>query len=151
MRTRRATLADVDFMAGQPARDFCAMTSPGVDIYDATRVRALLTMLVEMHFVVLAETPSGEIAGGLGALVHPHVWNPALRCATECFWWVDQGYRGSRAAHSLLRAYSDFIEREGIVKGALCLLEGSPVSDRVISRMGFAPREHTYIKEMAHA
>ncbi len=150
MNIRRATLGDLDLMAGAPAREFCEYASPGVPIYNERRVREFLAQLIEKHFVILAEE-DGVVAGGLGALVHPHIWNPDLRCATECFWWVLPEYRRGRAAYMLIREYAAYIEREGIAKANICLLERSDVSDRSLERFGFKPREHTFIKEMAHA
>jgi len=150
MHIRRATLADLDLMAGQPAREFCEYASPDMPIYKEARVREFLGKLISGHFVIIAEE-NGVAAGSLGALIHPHIWNPDLRCATECFWWVNADFRGGRAGYMLLREYAQFVEREDIAKGFVCVLEHSAVSGAALERFGFLPRERTYIKEFSNA
>lgn len=89
------------------------------------------------------QLPIGFIAG----LLAPHPYNPSIRVLSESFWWVDPGWRQTRAGLLLLNAFmaygdanADWIH--------FTLEAKSPVNERCLLKRGFVLFERAYLREV---
>lgn len=129
--------------------------------HDEEAVRRKLKILIDEHFVRIAETqdntallnavtgrPLGEIRVGFIAGMHSeHFFNPEIKTFTELFWWVTPEYRGSSAGVRLLEAFIDYGDAR---PGWICfgLEHNSPVKDETLLKRGFRHQERSFLKEV---
>lgn len=107
---------------------------------------ALVGTLIREQFVAIAEQ-DGQPVGLIAGLAAPHPLNPALLVATELAWWVVPPARGTRAGLLLLDAFDAWAEQSGADLVNMTLEAGSPVSDRCLTRRGYALTERQYVRE----
>lgn len=113
--------------------------------YDRDAAEALLLALINGDDSAVFVTH--DRAAMMGAVVHGWHFNPAVRTATELFWWAEPSARGAK---SLI----DAAERWAASRGARTFNMASqhhmrsPALGRVYERLGYAPSEHVYIKEI---
>jgi hypothetical protein len=108
--------------------------------YDGEAVARVLRFLIE--------NPAGLVLtngdGVIGGMMAPIFYQPGKLMMEESFWWADRGGR------DLLRAFTE----EAKAMGAACVLlstlenQKSEIVHRIVSRMGFAPVERRYVKDL---
>lgn len=99
------------------------------------------------HVLLVAENEEGLI-GFISGMYHKHIFNPAIECLTETFWWVPEKHRGGRAGLVLLNEFTRIGKMNA--KWIVFTLEHhSPVNERCLFKRGFVPKEHTYLLEVA--
>lgn len=86
----------------------------------------------------------GELVGGLGSLLIPHLYNPRYKTLVELFWYVVPEHRSSKAGSLLLQAF----EEKGR-EADDCILSLLPSSNVTgLERRGFIKSEESYRKVM---
>lgn len=85
----------------------------------------------------------GKPVGVLGGILHGHIFNPEVPCFTVVFWFIEEEYRGSRAAWLLLKKLIEFKEFEE-VEVALAVQTYSLNHDTLLKRLGFVEGERTF-------
>lgn len=83
--------------------------------------------------------------GALAATSVPNLFNPAIMCLAEVFWWVDPEHRQSRAGVLLLKAFID--ESDKYDEASMSLLTTSRVLNQTLEKRGFVLREFGFHKE----
>ena len=147
MVIRRADQADVPWLCEQ-LRAFAADYPTRRSIWPTDALAEVLVgTLVETQFVAVAcdgAQPIGLIAGCVG----PHALNPDLTIATELAWWVIPPARNTRAGLLLLDAFDTWATESNAHLVNMTLEVGSPVSDRCLTRRGYALAERQYLREL---
>jgi hypothetical protein len=147
---RRASPHDLDWLLTQlkAFSRFFGSRKPLLEDGDEAYAREVLLGMVTQHLVLVAEKDDGTLVGLIGGYSSPHPFNPKIRLLAETFWWVDEQHRGSRAGLLLLKRFVEI--GKTMADWLSCSLEqNSPVSDRVFTRMGFQPRERSYLLEVS--
>lgn len=161
---RAASPGDIPWLVGQ-LREFDLFFGAGRSLFPGdARACEILAGLIADHLFLVAEsvdgprplvgsnvdthvtfaTPVGFIAGHVGE--HPF---GGFKVLTELFWWVEPPSRGTRAGAMLLDKYIE-IGRQLCADWILMTLEhDSPVSDRMLLKRGFRPKERSYLLEVA--
>lgn len=90
------------------------------------------------HVVFVAETISGELAGGLLASLECYFYNEALQ-AQLIQWYVKKRYRGTSIAPRLLKAYVEWAKANNAIELFLGITSDidSFLSHRMLMKMGF--------------
>jgi GNAT superfamily N-acetyltransferase len=129
------------------AREFYASSRFLVE-FDLDRFVALWTHLIESGAgVIFLLEEDGEIAGTIGGVVYPEAYSPLL-IATEFFWYVRDGLRGSGL--KLYRKFEDWARSRGCGQVRMIhLLDSMPEKlERVYKHLGFEAAEVHYTKEI---
>ena len=106
----------------------------------------ILEDLVKNHLFLIAEE-DGERLGLIAGMVHPHLFNPAIKVLSEFFWWVPEEHRGSRAGLMLLNEFTKW-GKDNVDWVIMTLEHHSPVNTRCLTKRNFKPRETTYMLEV---
>jgi len=72
-----------DFVSRMDNTDFMPET-------DDAFIEAIGRVLSWENVEVTVAEHDGRIVGGLGMVIGPHLWNPALTCADELFFWASK-------------------------------------------------------------
>lgn len=139
---RHATTADRDRLL-EMVHHFLAATIYAETI-DVAHLPVALDQLLTIGVFVVAEQ-DGALVGMLGGMVYDHFLTNA-RTANECVWWVEPSARGGVVAKGLLTAFEAWARE----RGARFIDIGSwnPRLDRWYARLGYAPRERLFVKEL---
>ncbi len=137
--TREAGLDDIPRLV-EMGRKFAELATPHVG-FDAGSVSNLLKGLIESDdgLVLCTETSM------FGAVIYPHPFNNGHRVAQELFWWSEgrEGFGLLKAAEKALIGRCD----------SMVMITLETVNpDRMASlyqKLGFAPMERGFVKEMA--
>lgn len=144
---RLATVGDLGTLE-TCAREFYA-SSRFLKKFDQTLFQAVWTHFLETGagVIFLLETPEGEVAGALGGVVFPDLYSGEL-VATEFFWFVREGKRGSGLL--LYRAFEEWAREKGCAEVRMVhLLDSMPEKlNRVYRHLEFTPTEVHYAKEL---
>lgn len=148
MEVRRAVSEDVPWLC-DALRAFAADYPAPIPLFaDAGHVAALVEHLIATHFVAVAvhavRGPVGLIAG----LCQPHPFNPALRIATELWWFVPPEARGTSAGARLFSAFEDWAVAQGAGAIALTLESTTALSDQALTRRGYIPVERQFLRPL---
>jgi hypothetical protein len=108
---------------------------------------ALVGTLIRTQFVAIAEE-DGQPIGLIAGICQPHALNPDLTIATELAWWVVPPKRGTRAGLLLLDTFDTWATSAGAHLVNMTLEVGSPVSDRCLTRRGYALAERQYLRDV---
>lgn len=98
------------------------VADPGSQAFDAAVTRVLYLPGVS---VILADLSPGDVAGGIGFMISPYLWNPARLSIEEVFWWVRPG-APARVAMQLLRAMVAAGDAAGATIRSFSALHNSP-------------------------
>ncbi len=110
-------------------------------------VRDGMKAMIASHFVAVAEKEHVGPVGFIAGLLVPHIFNPMIRCLSECFWWVQKEYRHTRAGYLLLINFVDFGKKNA--DWILCTIEEhSPINPSALLERGFTLKERNYIMEV---
>lgn len=98
--------------------------------------------------VLVAEAADGTLVGGVGALVHPHLFNATLNICSELFWFIYPEYRQGRLAWKLLRMLQEWATgKAGLM--ALSAMGTSPESvTRLYELLGFTRYEAAFARRL---
>lgn len=91
----------------------------------------------------------GRIAGAIGGILAPDL-NDGKLIATETFWYVFRDFRGGLSGGKLYYTFENWAKQGGAKRITMGKLEG--IADHVggfYERLGYTPRETTYMKEIA--
>lgn len=147
INVRRAQASDTDWLT-QELRHFAAFMDTKLPLFgDEAYVKKALSIMLESHLVLIAESETGKPMGFIGGMIIPHVFNPEIRLLSETFWWVAAEYRGSRAGLLLLNEFVAY-GKEIADWVTVALEEKSPVDDRCLTRRGFRILEKNYLLEV---
>lgn len=144
---RRATETDVAWLLVQ-LRDFAASYPTRRTVWPTDDyAEALVGTLIRTQFVAVAEE-DGQPVGLIAGVCQPHALNPDLTIATELAWWVVPPKRGTRAGLLLLDAFDAWANESKAHLVNMTIEVGSPVSDRCLTRRGYAMAERQYLREV---
>lgn len=155
---RRAKLEDLDWLIGQ-LRLFSAFYDSKKPLFgDEKYVREGLTTMIDKHLVLVAVhradhldsrcgCTEGHPVGFIAGFLIPHVFNPAITCLSETFWWVQEEHRRSRAGYMLLKEFIEFGKKN--VDWILCTIEEhSPINPSALMNRGFKLKEQNFVMEV---
>jgi hypothetical protein len=147
---RRATIrlaepADIPAMAECGAR-FAAM-SGCADLLPETHeeVAAAIGRLMALPGVSIWLAESGAALGGLGMLVGPSLWRPAVLHAEELFFWVEPSAPAATALRLLRAAMADMRARGVRTQTFFALTTSPPAVRRLYAAMGLRPVQTAYM------
>lgn len=147
-RVRYANAGDIDWMVEQ-LRAFDKFAAYGRSlIEDEVHARIGILGLMQNHVVFLAEDEWGNRMGFIAGYRTQHPFNPRIRMLTECFWWVAESHRRSRAGAILLKEFITYGRRycDWVV---MSLENVSPVKPGSLERLGFKAKESSFLLEVA--
>ncbi len=145
---RRATLNDMEWLV-QELRKFAVFYNSKHSLFGHDQfVREGLAVMIDKHYVVIADKEGVGPVGFIAALMVPHIFNPLIRCLTEAFWWVQEEYRNtSRAGFLLLKAFMEFGKQNA--DWILCTIEEvSPINPEALLKRGFKLKERNFLLEV---
>lgn len=144
-QVRHATVDDIGWLIEQLKLFAGTLGTKRSLIPDADTATRVVTTMVAMHLVLVAEL-DGVRQGFIAGYVIPHPFNPAIRLLAETFWWVDEAHRGTRAGLMLLNAFvawggehADWI--------TVALEAKSPVANECLTKRGFVLQERSFLLE----
>jgi len=108
-----------------------------------------MTFLANYPSVILSLWKDGELAGGLGGLIAPDLYD-ARPYAQEFFWFIGKAYRGGTGAIRLLNAFEAWA-RERLVSEIRMVHMVSSQEDqleRLYTRLGYVKVEVCYRKQL---
>lgn len=146
---RVATIEDIDELSSMSGRFIAyAPHAKALDVCEADW-RAAIAMVIEHGRVFVAQI-DGVIVGMLMAVCTPSWFAPKTLVATELAWWMDPEHRGGMSAIRLVKAFEQWAKQSGASVASMCelVIEGQPPVGEMIERMGYAPSERTYMKEI---
>lgn len=103
-------------------------------------------LLSPLGCVILLETDTGTSVGMLIAAASTTIFSEDL-LAQELAWWVDPQYRGRESLH-LIEAYEEWAAVIGCRLIALGSIPELTELDKLYRRLGYTPKEQSYIKEI---
>lgn len=143
---RKADLTDMGWMLGQ-LKEFAKFFGTKKSIYrNDAFVQQIITTVIQHHIMLVAEKKNVGLVGLIGGYLIPHHFNPDIRVLSEAFWWVDEKYRGGRAALMLLNEFQKFGEKNADWI-SFTLEAHSPVNERALIKRGFHLHEKQYLLE----
>lgn len=122
-------------------KEFHAMSPHvGMGEYDEAAIERLLIYLIENDQGVVLWNGTGVIGG----LMAPVYFNPDKMMLEEAFWFARKGGR------ELLKEFQAKAREMGADFVLLSTLvnDFAPVVDRIVTRMGYAPIERRWLKEL---
>lgn len=144
---RRAVTADIPWILSQ-LKEFSKFYGTKRELYsDDEWGTFFIGHLIDQHLFLVAESDQLGLLGLIAGTIEPHPYNPEMICLNECFWWVDEKHRGSKAGLLLL---NDFIRRgkESCDWIWMTLEHHSPVKDLTLIRRGFKEQERSFLLEV---
>lgn len=141
---RPAVAADVDWILEELRAfdrffDARALLMPA----DSATARTIVEAMIAGPFFI-AENGTARPVGFIAGVLGPHLYNPDLIVLTETFWWVTPIARGGRAGFALLNYFCAYGQQHADAT-VMTLEANSPVNPETITRLGFAPKETSYL------
>ena len=141
---RPASSVDLDTLVTM-AQHFVEQTEYRATVpSDAAHLRGVAERLLEAGVVFVAESEEG-VVGMLAGLVFPH-YLTGIVTASETAWWVEPTARGTTTGRDLLRAFEAWAREHGATR--LELGSRDARLDRFYTRLGYAPVERVFAKEL---
>lgn len=148
---RMAVEGDLDWLLGELKRfDHFAGTAKSMFPKDVDLLVEKLIGMMKEHVLLIAEK-SGARLGFVGGFLLPHLFNSDIYCLQETFWWVCPEHRKTSAGIRLLEAFDEAGRAIGVDWVFFSLMHNSPVNDRCLTKRGYRPQEHYYLKELPDA
>lgn len=113
---------------------------------DVDHLAHFIAWLLE-HGLLLVLDVDGCIAGMFGAAIVPHMFSGELT-ANEVVWWVDPEYRGGSHALRMLRWFDEWAADRGAKRQQMVAPFGEARLHDVYQRLGYAPLETVYQREL---
>jgi hypothetical protein len=144
---RPATVSDIDWILSQ-LKSFANFYNTKTSLFgDPEYAKEFITVLVMKHLFLVADDSSHGLIGLIAGSVDPHPYNPKILSLSECFWWVDEKHRGSKAGLLLLNEFMR-IGKEHCDWIWMTLESESPVKDATLVRRGFKEQERSFLLEV---
>lgn len=137
MNIRIATMDDAEQLL-RMARQFIDKSAvPGLTFKAGNLIALAQYLLSQPNCTLLVADVNGTLIGMVGGNVSPNVLDGRFE-ATEFFWWVDEGQRGS-AGIRLLQAFIEWARVQGAVSVKMAALAGPlcEMAEKVYDRLGF--------------
>lgn len=148
MQVRRAVSDDVPWLC-DALRAFAAHYPAPIPLYtDHAQAEALVRSLMAGHYIAVAHHAIRGPVGLVAGLCQPHPFNPALRIATELFWWVNPDARGTSAGGRLFSAFEAWAVEQGADAIAMSLEASTPLADDAMTRRGYVPVERQFLRPL---
>lgn len=144
---REANLDDV-FDLLVLLREF-SREAPDQHKWDKDKTEATLLAAIQSpnYCVFVIEGEDGTLHGTLlGTLTEPFL--SRKRTAVELAWFVSKEFRGRPASLKLVSAYEDWAKRNGAGAVVMADLTGLTDLGRLYKRLGYAPVESSYYKDI---
>ena len=92
----------------------------------------------------------GDQAVGIcGGIVFPTFWDTSKLTASETWWFVRRGWRGTGAGLKLMDALESWAKDSGAWRMSMMMIEEiAPGIEKLYVRRGYRPRERTFVKEL---
>lgn len=151
MQIRRATMNDIEELL-RMARSFVQYSGvEGLEMHPASCV-SLVQMLTTQENAALfvADDQDGTLAGMIGGMVAPQLFNHTRLEATEFCWWVEEDHRNGGLGPLLLGTFEKWAKEAGARSVRMAVLEG-PLHDMIAAvykRRGYKPVEHHFGREV---
>ena len=144
---RPAQLSDIDWILSQ-LKEFADFYKTKTSLFgDSDYSREFITMLVTKHLFLVADSKEFGLIGFISGTVEPHPYNPKILSLNECFWWVEEKHRGSKAGLLLLNEFIR-IGKQHCDWIWMTLESDSPVKDATLVRRGFKEQERSFLLEV---
>lgn len=145
MDVRRANINDIDWILNELKKFVAFYGSPRLFNFDIPDHNLeFITNVIDKHLFIIAEQ-NGSPVGFIAGLIHPHGFNPDLKCLSELFWWIPEEHRTSRAASLLLKSYIEF--GRGFDWVTMTIEDKSQLNEKSLLKRGFKLKEKTYLME----
>ena len=130
-------------MAG--AHDFaCRMSGAELLPRDPAKFEAAVDRILGLPGVEVYVADRGRLAGAIGLMYAPYLWNPDLAWADELFFWCAPDAPAATALR-LIRHAEAQMRAHGVHGRSFASLPSSPKSlENVYSRMGLKPMQVTW-------
>lgn len=136
-----ATMDDLPEMI-EHAKTFSKFLGNETVKFDMNTAVAVMSQVIQFGFCPLVKKDD-KVVGGLGAAIHPSLWNMNQLQITELFWWVGEEHRHTRVGAMLLKYFVTEAKKAGL-NPVLHTLEHSPVNEETLKRYGFHKKESTF-------
>jgi GNAT superfamily N-acetyltransferase len=148
---RRATIDDLPAILplAERFRDHVTMRDVPME-----RIEDSLSLLLASDAAVIFVYERNGVTYGALVAVESFTWfSPDVRLAIELAWWCQPEYRRGPAAIRLVESLERWASERGCHAVVLHTLQipGEESVDGMASRLGFALREQTYVKELTNA
>lgn len=144
---RRAVPTDIPWILSQ-LKEFSAFYGTKRALYDdEAYAQVFIETMVRDHLFLVADTVEFGLVGLIAGTLEPHLYNPKMICLNECFWWVDEKHRGSKAGLLLLNAFVHW-GKANVDWIWMTLETHSPVKDATLIRRGFKEQERSFLLEV---
>lgn len=145
MDVRKANLIDITWILTE-LQSFAKFYGNDklVDFSNTEHNERVIADVINNHLFLIAEKNDVR-CGFISGLIHPHMFNPNLKCMTELFWWISEDHRNSRAAAVLLSAYIDAGKDCDFV--TMTVEDKSQLKPQSLIKRGFKLKEFNYILE----
>lgn len=146
---RAAGVTDAPSILAMGARFFASTHYTDFAGYDEDSALALIEAMTESGVLLVAES-GGVLVGCVGLMVVPFLFDQTKTIAAEVLWYVTPEAQGSGLGKALLAAVEPACRGKGCVAVQMIHLESSPPqAGALYERMGFALREHSYLKGLS--
>lgn len=153
IKVRPAILEDMDWLLEQ-LKLFSSFYETKYPLFgEEDFVRNGLATMMTNHLVLVAEMFEPELLTGkkpvgfIAGLLVPHIFNPAINCLSETFWWVQPEFRNTRAGYLLIKEFVEYGKKN--VNWILCTIEeNSPINPDALLFRGFKLKERNYLMEV---
>lgn len=149
---RRARPKDVPAMV-RFGRVFWEQTSyyteQGIQ-YAEDHINAMVVELIEHGIVQIAVNEEHRVVGIILMVVGPMPFNPAVKCATELVFYVDEAYRNQGTGKRLLQQAENIAKQLGVKLFTMIHLDSvSPEkAEHVYNQTGYTKNETLFSKEL---
>ena len=149
IQVRQAELDDIPWIMVQ-LKQFSAFYGTKFEMFpEHEEAAVIIREIIEKHvFIVAFDSVTNGRAGLIAGFGINHILNPKLKILSECFWWVDEQYRNSRAGFLLL---AEFIKQGKLnyTWVTLSLIEDrSPINPESLIKRGFTRKETAFLLEV---
>lgn len=144
---RKAQLSDIDWILGQ-LKEFADFYNTKRSLFgDLGYSKKVIEVMISEHVFFVAESEQFGPIGFIAGTLEPHLYNPEIVTLNECFWWVDEKHRGSKAGLLLL---NEFVQwgKKNVDWIWMTLETESPVKDATLVRRGFKEQERSFLLEV---
>ncbi len=137
--------------------DFPRLLELGRNFYEQTAYKSVpysgdpmwLNMMLSHGLLFVAEL-GDEIAGFVGGISSPFIFNPSVGVGMEMALWVEPEHRSAGVAMQLMDRIEIAARELGLKFWSMMSLEAvaPEVADRLYKKRGYQLAEHTYVKEL---
>lgn len=143
---RRAQTSDIDWILSE-LKEFSKFYGTRHSLFgDVEYSHDVLNVLIRDHLFLIADHVDHGRIGLIAGTVEPHPYNLKIMCLNECFWWVSEKHRGSKAGLLLLNEFVR-IGKQHCDWIWMTLETDSPVKDATLLRRGFKEQERSFLLE----